>query len=68
MIDLNNGKFIEVPSLFDNNVIERHICHVWEYSTIDEQYAVFVFSNVVHNKTCVDPTFLVPSRLMFYKN
>ena len=60
-IDSNSRKIITIDGI-------PHVGRVWLAKTIDEQYQMFLVSDVLQNMTTQEPQFHVPSKSFFYHN
>ena len=60
-IDSNSHKIITVDG-------EKHVARVWHTKTVNEQYTLFLHSDVLHQYHQMHPHFRTPSRSLFYHN
>ena len=60
-IDSNSRKIITIDG-------RPHVGRVWLAKTLDEQYQMFLISDVLQDMTSQEPQFHVPSKSFFYHN
>mmetsp|Transcript_35612 Transcript_35612/g.41221 ORF Transcript_35612/g.41221 Transcript_35612/m.41221 type:complete len:86 (-) Transcript_35612:213-470(-) len=65
-IDSNSRRLINVVI---DDVTERHVGRVWNVSTIDDQYALFLESGIIEEFIAIyGSDFIISSRSFFYQN
>ena len=65
-VDSNSKRIVEVMK---GEICEKHVGRVWSVKTIDEQYSLFINSEIVETcKNMYGGGYIIPSRSLFYSN